>query len=239
MTTTERPQRDTRLPALAAERRTDVAPPQSPRLISSADCSPALVTAYQTLRTNVAFSLLGAESRVIMGASLELAQDRTAEVMVNLALTLAESGDDVLVVDCNLHKPSLHTLLDIPNDRGLAQLLAGQWADSDAVARGVVVPNLRMITSGASVDETPLRSAVITTLVESVGRLRPMADIVLLIAPPLLSHIETLHLSAASDGLIAVVSTPTTQRQSLRRARHLLARVNAPLLGAVVLSDAG
>ena len=81
--------------------------------------------------------------------------------------------------------------------------------------------------------------AATNELADTIFRLKGRTDRLILVGSPLLSYTESLALCPYVDGLFVVVSTYKARRAALARARALLARVNAPLVGAVILDEGG
>ncbi len=179
--------------------------PRTTTLITSPECPPTLTDAYLTLRTNLDFALLGTPGATLIGAPVEgSVSAETAAVIANLAIATAASGDTVLVVDCNLHEPSLHTAFGLSNEHGLRALLTQMWADDDSISQPSVLPNLRVITAGQA-RPGALSALATNELAETVMRLKNLADRLILLGPPLLSYTETLMLCPYVDGLFVIV----------------------------------
>ena len=209
--------------------------PLTSGLITAATCPPAVTEAYVTLSTNLQFALLGTPGTVIMGVPIDDSVDG-AQVMANLALAMAGSGDAVLAVDCNLHQPSLHTAFGLSNEQGLRHLFSGEWSDQPDLAQQGTLPNLRVLAAGPG-NPGVLSHAATNDMAEAIGRLKETADRLLLLGPPLMGYADALALAPNLDGLVLIVSAHRTRRKTLTRARELLARANAPLIGAVLLDS--
>jgi capsular exopolysaccharide synthesis family protein len=154
-------------------------------------------------------------------------------VVVNLAASLARSGHRVIVVDADLHEPTLHAHLGVGNERGLSSILAG-WAEPDECIRTTSTPGLSVLTSGPEVDD-PTGLLVNSDLAQVYEQLFEMRfDTILVDGPPVLEASDSLVLARAVDATILVVHPAGMQRASLQAALTELRRGNASLLGVVV-----
>src|SRR5512146_2455059 len=103
--------------------------------------------AFRTLRTNLEFSALDKplRSMVVTSAGSEEGKSTT---LANLAVTMAQAGKRVIVVDCDLRRPSLHTLLSVRNDCGVTDMIRDDALLVNPPVQDVSVGNLQRITSG-------------------------------------------------------------------------------------------
>lgn len=201
------------------------------------------------LRTSFDFANTKAGMRLVMTTSAGAREGKSTTV-ANLAISLARAGRRVVLVDLDLHRPSLARLFHLPdNGVGITDVAVGS-VDLSAVLRPVVVTPRRSRLSplGAGTDGGTGVLEVITSgrrqvepnvLVESPGLaqtlngLRSRADVVLLDSAPLLATGEALGLSAKVDGLLLVSRLGTLTRPALRELARMLDRSPAPIVGWV------
>jgi capsular exopolysaccharide synthesis family protein len=163
--------------------------------------------------------------RVVAISSSARREGRTT-VAVNLALTAAQAGRRVVLVECDLRKPSVSALLDLTPRAGLAEVLTGSAELGQALCR---VGNLAVLCAGSAHDPAgALRSP---RLPELFADLRAAYDLVLLDAPPALAFADADRLSAAADGVLLVVRAHSTPREVARLAA---ATLGAKLVGVVL-----
>jgi polysaccharide biosynthesis transport protein len=152
-------------------------------------------------------------------------------VITNLALAFAESGRRVLLIDADLRRPSLHRALSIPNEGGLADLLQkdGEWPEGFHR----VAPRLEVLPSGIKPPNpgSLLSSRNMAKLLELA---RERADLVLIDTPPVLAVTDCLPLSAQVDGVLLVTRFGATRRRNSVRAKEVLQKVGAQIVGVVV-----
>ena len=186
--------------------------------------------ALRHLRTHLV-ALEGARSRTLLVTSAEPVEGKST-VVANLAASLAEAGRRVVVVDADLRRPTLHTLLAVPNQRGLSTILM-QEATWDEVVRDTRLANVWAITSGQPTPSTAelLRSPRLVELIEHLAR---WFDAVLLDAPSLLGVADAGELARSVDGVLLVVGRGRAREEAVQAATAELAAVRARTLGVVV-----
>ena len=194
--------------------------------------SPRSVTAdaYRTLRTNLQFSSVDRDLRTLLVTSAGQGDGKTT-VAANLGVALAESGQRVLLVDCDLRRPGLHAIFGLPLSPGLTNALVQEGTEPVTSAAGV--PGLSVLTAG---DPPPnpaefIASARLRALLERLGG---AVDLVLIDSPPVGLVADAAALAPSVDGVILVVSAGRTKRDLAQRAKQQLDNVGARVLGAVL-----
>ena len=187
--------------------------------------------AYRSLRTSVQFYSLDRPLQTILITSASPDEGKST-TLANLAVTFAENGRDVLAVDCDLRRPSLHQLFNLTNERGLTTAIAegGQLAEQ---IRATDIPHLRVIPSGP-LPPNPAELLGSQRMDRVIEALRSLADIILFDAPPTNAVTDAAVLGAKMDGVLLVVSAGRTKRDHAIRAKRMLEKVNAKVLGVVL-----
>lgn len=188
--------------------------------------------AYRTLRTNLIFSpdLRGLRSLVVTSPSGVEGKTTTAS---NLAIAFAQKGMRVLLVDCDLRRPRLHTLFGTSREPGLSELLLGELA-AEQVIRKTGVERLTLLAAGAPprLSATDLLDGgIMRSLIDALSA---DFDMVILDTPPVLATVNAAVLGTQVDGVILVVRAGQTDRDAARQALQQLAAVGANVLGAVL-----
>lgn len=195
----------------------------------SAPRSPA-AEAYQSLRTNIEFSALDTPLRSLLVTSPN-ADTRRSEALANLAVVMAEAGDSVIVVDGDLRRPQQHDIFQVNGDVGLSDwLLDG----GDPALTGTSVSRLRLLAAGP-LPPNPVALLSYNRLAELLTSLTSEADYVLVDAPPVLAVTDAALWASQVDGALLAVSAGRTKREHAQRAKEVLERVRANLVGAVLL----
>lgn len=153
-------------------------------------------------------------------------------VAANLAISLAEAGHRVLLVDMDFRRPRLHSIFNLPNGKGLSDYMCGK-IQLDTALQDAPYPNLRVATAGSSPDATSEWLAPVK-IRELLERLDKAGDYVLIDAPALLSVADPAVIASQADAVILVVARRGTGRQNLRFALQQLAELKAKVAGIVV-----
>ena len=188
--------------------------------------------AYRSLRTNLEFASLDRPLRTLLVISAGPEQGKSI-VLANLAVVMAQAGKRVILVDADLRRPQQHEIFGIDNTHGLTTVL---YADSTPEALPLaetVLTGLRVLTSGP-LAPNPAELLASRRLVDLIAALTAQADLVLFDAPPIIAMTDAAILAGRVDGVLLVVNARETRRDHAQRAKDLLERVNARLLGAVL-----
>jgi non-specific protein-tyrosine kinase len=202
-------------------------------LITLREPASAAAEAYRTLRTNILFSSLDKPIHTLLLTSAEQTPDKSLTA-ANLAVTMAQAEQRVLLVDCDLRQPTLHTIFGLSNEQGLTSAILDQ--EAPLAIQPTEVPGLSLLPSGP----LPPRPADLLGSRRMEGllnRLRQIADIVIFDTPPVQPFTDALVLATRVDGVLLVIQAGRSRRDRVREARQKLERVKANLLG-VVLSGA-
>lgn len=201
-------------------------------LITISNPRSPIAEAYRTLRTNLEFSNLDKSLRAILVTSAS-AEEGKSTTLANLAVTIAQSGKRVILVDADLRRPTLHQIFGLKNSAGLTDMVRDDAILANPPLQDGSVPNLRVLTSG----QTPPNPAEILgskRMSEVLAALLEQADILLLDAPPVLAVTDAAVLSSKVDGVLLVVSAGKTKREKARQAQMQLEKINARIIGAVL-----
>jgi capsular exopolysaccharide synthesis family protein len=195
------------------------------------DSSSPVSEAYRTLRTAVRFLTLDTDQSVLAVTSAK-PQEGKSTAVANLAQSFARAGSRVVVVSCDLRRPSLHKFYHRSNAVGLSSALLGDTGLQNCI-QTTEEPRLKLLSSGPA---PPNPSEVLSSrrthaILRSLGQ---QADVVLIYCPPVLPVTDALLISALVDGVLVVASARSTSKGDLRRAYELLNQVNAPVLGTIL-----
>jgi capsular exopolysaccharide synthesis family protein len=186
---------------------------------------------YRQLRTNLQFLNVDNPPTVIMVTSAVPSEGKTT-LVVNLALTLADLGRRVTVVEADLRQPKIVRYLGLVAGVGLTNVLAGT-ANVEEVSQGFGEGDLFIIPAGP-IPPNPgelLASANMSSLLD---KLRSENDYVLVDAPPLLPVADSSGLAVHTDGVLLSVRYGSTRKDQLDQAGQTLARVGAKTLGVIL-----
>lgn len=186
--------------------------------------------AYRTLRTNIQFSSFDNELDSILVTSTGPAEGKSTTA-ANLALSMAEVGKKVLLIDCDLRKPTLHKKFNISNNKGLSNLLIGQFK-FDEVAQQYT-ENMCVLTSG-TVPPNPSEMLASNKMKQFLEEAKKIFDFIVLDTPPVVAVTDAQLLSTMVGGVLLVVAVGQAEIGGAERAKELLDNVNANIIGVVL-----
>ena len=191
----------------------------------------ACAEAYRAARTNLDFLRRNRRLQVILMTSAHPGEGKSASSS-NLAISLAQVGRKVLLIDADLRKPSQGRIHGVPNDVGLTQVLRGTMTVAEAAQR-TSVPGLGLLTTGPSVPNPAdlLASPRLGTLLDEA---RGLYDLVIIDSSPLLNVTDAALLGAMADGVILVARVDALKLRDVRAAREILDSLGVPVLGTVI-----
>jgi len=195
--------------------------------------SPQAVEAFRSLRTSVLLSA-SPVPRLILVTSALPSEGKTTTA-VNLGATLGALGNRVVVVDCDMRRPSCHRSTGVENSPGFVQCLTGRVDLADAVLPVPGVENLSVIPCGP-IPPNPAEVLSSPICADLLRRLRSQFEYVLVDSPPLLSVADSRILATLVDAVVLVARAHSTPYDVVRRARSLLYGSGARILG-VALND--
>jgi capsular exopolysaccharide synthesis family protein len=156
--------------------------------------------------------------------------------VANLAAAFAEVGKKVLVLSCDLHRPTIHSLFGVPNSRGLTDALRAE-SEGHTIINGqrwrTAMANVRLIPSGF-VPEKPGELLASPLMRQVIAEAREVADIVLIDTAPILAASDATHLFPLVDAVLVVGRAGQTTAMAAQRTSELLLRLGAPVVGAAL-----
>lgn len=203
--------------------------------------------AFRSLRTAIVFALDRADRQAINlnsegGRTILITGPESgcgkSFISSNVARTLATEGRQVIAVDADLRRPTLHEIFKTNLSPGLSDLLVGEDdPEVEEVMRDVQTPRgssdagaLRLLPAGAHTEEA-VESLSSRRMAKVVGTLQEESEVVLFDSPPTLAVVDPVVLSRYADGVVFVIDSRHTRRREARRAIEALRATGAPLLG--------
>ncbi|MEK6320309.1 MAG: polysaccharide biosynthesis tyrosine autokinase [Acidobacteriota bacterium] len=195
------------------------------------DARSSVAEAYRVLRTSVLLSSTERPPKIILVTSGQPGEGKTTTA-VNTAISLAQLGSSVLVIDCDLRKPAVHKLLGVDHVVGLSTYLSRR-GELDDVIQKLPIPNLSVLTSGR-IPPNPAEMISSARMKEMLALLSERYDHIIIDSPPLLKVTDPVILSTMADGVILVVHGGKSSREVLRRTRQELSVAGARIFGVVL-----
>lgn len=200
------------------------------RLVVREDPKSPVSESIRALRTNLQFVGLDKPLQTLMITSAGPAEGKTT-IAANLAISMAETGLNVIVVGADLRRPSLHKVFGVENSVGLTQVLVGQAPLAEAI-QTLDTPRVRLLTPGP-IPPNPSELLGSQAMVEVIRELKSQADLVIFDAAPVVAVTDASILGPKVDGTVLVVSLKQTPREVVMEAKKQLVRVRTNLLGVV------
>ena len=190
----------------------------------------ATAEAYRSLSTNIQFSSLDKDVKTLLVTSVAPDEGKSV-VLANLAVTMSENGRKIVVVDCDLRRPSLHTLFGLKDSPGLTSMVL-----DEALAPPIQQTSISNVSFVAAGPPPPNPSELLASA--RFGRalevIAAQGDIIVLDAAPVTAVTDASILATRVDGVLLVVDSGRTRRDPARRAKEQLEQVGARLLGVVL-----
>jgi polysaccharide biosynthesis transport protein len=196
------------------------------------DVRSPIAEAYRHLRTSLLLSSAGSPPKTILITSSQPSEGKTTTA-INSAFMLSQTGAEVLIIDCDLRRPRLHSNFNLSNTRGLTNYLSGELPLEDVLQMYDKAPNLKLLTSGP-IPPNPAELLGSDKMRELLASLSERFAHIIVDSPPVISFTDASIISTFVDGVILVVHGGRSSRAVVRRARQHLADVGARIFGVVL-----
>ena len=224
---------DRRLPGpIGTIGRTPPAPSNTTALALINDTRSPITESYRHLRTSLLLSSAGKPPKTILITSSQPAEGKTT-TGINTAFMLAQTGAEVLMIDCDLRRPRLHAQFGLPNTKGLTTWLSGEKNLDGLIQTCEKEPNLKVMTSGP-VPPNPAELLGSEEMRKLLNILSEQYAHIVIDSPPAISFTDASILSTMVDGVILVVHGGRSSRAVVRRAKQQLLDVGAHVFGVVL-----
>lgn len=200
-------------------------------LVTFAEPKHVVSEQFRTVRTNIEFAGAALDKcQVVMFTSSAMSEGKST-VSANVAVTWAQAGKKVLLIDADLRRPTVHATFRKLNLDGVTTVLTGK-AKPEEVIEQTFVTNLSVISSGA-VPPNPSELLNSKRMADLLDWARQNFDIIVLDAPPVLAVSDVQVLVPKTDGVVVVANIGKTLKGDLRRTVEVLKLAKAKILGSV------
>ena len=187
---------------------------------------------FRTIKTRIQQSWADSDlSKLILVTSPAEGEGKSF-VAINLASSFAQSNKRVLLIDCDLRRPTIHTKMGVDKQPGLADYLSRKLKLDD-ITRKTITNNLSFITSGA-IPPNPAELFESKAFINFLIDIRDFFDIIILDSPPIIAVVDSEILAKQVDGTILVISADKTENRLMKDAVDLLHRNKVAFLGTVL-----
>jgi capsular exopolysaccharide synthesis family protein len=187
--------------------------------------------AFRTLRTNLMFSQSISAMRTLVVTSASPAEGKTTTA-ANLAVSFAQQGMRVLLIDCDLRRSRLHRVFGLKREPGFSDLVLG-YEIEDAVTHPTSVTGLYVIPSG-KLPPNPAELLGSEAARRKIAELTEGYDLVIIDTPPLLAAADAAIVATLASGVILVVRAGATENAAAQQSAQQLNSVGARIVGAVL-----
>lgn len=186
--------------------------------------------AYRSLRTNIQYSSFDNKYQTLVITSSNPGEGKTT-VSGNLALVLAQGESKVLLVDCDMRRPSLHKRFKISNTYGISDLLVGKQKFEEAAYK--YNDNLTVLPGG-KIPPNPAEMLASKAMTAFLEEMKKHFDYIVLDTPPLQAVSDAQILSTKADGTLIVVRAGVTKKDAVQNSVSIIKKVNGNIIGTVL-----
>ncbi|NTV46476.1 MAG: polysaccharide biosynthesis tyrosine autokinase [Chlorobiales bacterium] len=206
-------------------------------LVTHFDPKSSVSEAYRALRTNVLFSGtfdVSSEGKLakVYTVTSSSPKEGKSTTISNLAITIAQGGQKVLLIDTDLRRPVVHSIFGYNKEPGVTNYLVGRASINDIV-RTSPIANLDILTSG-TIPPNPSELIGSQRMRELLAELRKKYDIILFDSPPVIAVTDAQILAKQTDGVIIIISSGQTHIELAKRAKQAIQKVDGKILGLVL-----
>ena len=196
------------------------------------DKLPKSITAesYRSLRTNIQYSSIDKQVKTLVVTSSNAGEGKST-VSGNLAYTFFQSGKRVLIIDCDLRKPSLHRKFNVSNEVGLTDVLVGTSELNKVMKK--IDDNLYLLTTG-TLPPNPAEIIGSNTMENFLDECKINFDYIILDTPPILPVTDSKLLAIKADATVLVVRSEISKSKHVSQAFKELGKVNANVIGTIL-----
>jgi len=211
----------------------DMLTPEESRKTLGENLSFAAAEAYKLLRTNLDFSIPAKDKCKIIGVTSAMKGEGKSTTAVNIAYTMAQSYEKVLLIEADLRLPTLAKRVRVQPRPGLSNLLIGQCNGNDILQKSGLINNLWVVTAG-SIPPNPAELLGSEQMAVTIKTMSDFFDVIIIDLPPLTAVSDALIVSKLTDGMVIVVRQEYCDRGSVDEAVRQLRFANAKILGFVM-----
>ena len=202
-----------------------------PGQLMALDTRSTAAEAYRALRTSVLLSAAGRPPKMILVTSSQPGEGKTT-TCINTAISLSQLGASVLIIDCDLRKPTTHKVFGVDHVLGLSTYLSRD-VTIDGLVQRMPISNVSLLPCGP-IPPNPAELISSEKMRGMLAMLSERYDHILIDSPPLINVTDPVILSRMVDGVILVVHGGKSTRYVVRRARQELTSVGAKIFGVVL-----
>lgn len=188
--------------------------------------------AFRILRTNIISRKNNTGCTTILITSSGPKEGKST-IQANMATALAQMDSKVVLVDLDLRRPMVHTLLGFNKENGISDFLMDQSTDIENIIKPTNIKNLDIITSGI-IPPNPSELLASKRMDEAIISLKERYDYVLFDSPPVIAVTDSMVMANKVDQLILAIRVDQADKNVVRRTKELLENINVDIAGVVI-----
>ncbi len=204
----------------------------STALVTMDEKTSPIAEAYRHLRTSLLFSSAGRPPQTILITSSQPSEGKTTTA-INTAITLAQGDADVVIIDCDLRRPRLHSHFGLENTRGLTNYLSGDKQTEGLIRTYPDLPKLKIITSGP-IPPNPAELLSSNEMRNLLTFLSGKFKHVIIDSPPAISFTDASILSTLVDGVVLVAMANKSSLHLMKQFKQRVTAIGARIYGVVL-----
>jgi len=208
-------------------------PGDNPELLMNVDGRSPLAESYRHLRTSVLLSTAGRAPRSLLVTSSLPGEGKTTTA-VNTAVSLAQTGASVVIIDADMRRPRLRSIFGLSDRAGLSSILSSELSEAELLAMVSQVPNGLQVLTAGPIPPNPAELLGSDQMRRLMIILQSKFNHVVVDSPPVSSFTDGVLISSMVDGVLLVVHGGKSSRHVVKRSRQLLQDVGAKIFGVVL-----
>lgn len=193
----------------------------------------AAAEAYKLLRTNLEFTFPAESKSKVIGVTSALKGEGKSTTAVNIAYTMAQTNDKVLLIEADMRLPTVSKRLRIKSRPGLSNLLAGRCSGNDILQKSGLIDNLWVSTAG-DIPPNPAELLGSEYMKQTIEAMRGVFDVIIVDLPPVTAVSDALIVSKLLDGMIVAVRQDYCDKGAVDEVVRQLRFAEAKILGFVM-----
>ena len=207
--------------------------PEESRKTLGDNLSFAAAEAYKLLRTNLEFSMPAGDGCKIIGVTSALKGEGKSTTSVNIAYTMAQTGNKVLLLETDMRLPTLAKRIRVKAKPGLSNLLVGQCGGNEIIQKSGLLPNLWVVTAG-DIPPNPAELLGSKNMGKTLQALAEIFDVIIVDLPPVTAVSDAVIVSKLVHGMVIVVRQDYCDRSAIEETVRQLRFAEAKILGFVM-----
>jgi len=200
-------------------------------IISTLDPTSPIIESYRMVRNSIQYiSRDNLPKSIVITSSVE--GEGKSSIAANISLAFKMSGMSIMLIDFNLRRPSLHNFFDVPNDKGLTNVLTEEIELKEVVVH-TGLEGLYLLPSG-QIPPDPSKLVESRRLKDIINKLKEEFDIVIMDSPPIIPVNDPIVLGAIADGTIYVIESGRVNLSMIEHTIGIIERAGINLIGIVM-----